>query len=480
MSTRLLLVLAGGAAAAWSVRRWRLAIQVGMLLVVLEGAIRKWLLPEAQDLVYFAKDVVFLGAYVGFLQSRSRLRLRYPEAPGLYAGLALGAVVGLFQAFNPRLPNFLVGILGFKAYFLYVPLLFVVPAAFPDDVALARFLKRYVFLALPVGLLSVAQFFSPAGSVLNTYARPTEASAITTFGSSQFVRTTGTFSYITGYTSYLLTTTILILMILTTTRWRFRGNLATFAALGMTLLGMLMSGSRGPIFLLAMVFPLYWWLGVVREKQSGRTFMRLLLGLGLMIAGLTSAGDQAVTAFSQRASGSSDFVSRLILPFIAPADIFPYSGLLGYGIGSTHQAAAAVTSGVVPYSWLSGVAPEAESGRVMLELGPLGFFFVYLVRFALAFFALRQALRLRTVFHRAVATSALLFFLVQIPGGVVFDVTAGVYYWFLAGLVFLVVRLDREAALAPSATRVPVASAPQPAVPAGVPVPLWRNSRRSR
>ena len=70
----------------------------------------------------------------------------------------------------------------------------------------------------------------------------------------------------------------------------------------MTLLGMLMSGSRGPIFLLALLFPLYWWLAVVREKQSGRTFVRLLLGLGLVAGGLTSAGDQAVTAFSQRAS----------------------------------------------------------------------------------------------------------------------------------------------------------------------------------
>jgi hypothetical protein len=38
---------------------------------------------------------------------------------------------------------------------------------------------------------------------------------------------------------------------------------------------------------------------------------------------------------------------------------------------------------------------ESESGRVMLELGPVGFFFVYLGRVALALFAFRQALRLR-------------------------------------------------------------------------------------
>jgi len=474
VSPRLLLVLLGGAAFFGSIKRWRLAVQVGMVLLIFEGAIRKWLVPGSQDLVYFAKDVVFLGAYLGFLRARGRLRLRYPQAPALYGALVLGALMGLLQVFNPRLPNFLVGLLGFKAYFLYVPLLFVVPAVFPDDVALARFLERYVLLAFPVGLLSIAQFFSSPGSFLNTYAQPTEAEAITTFGTSRFVRTTGTFSYITGYTSYLLAMTLLILIILTTIRWRFKGNLGVYGALGLTLLGMLMSGSRGPIFLLALLFPLYWWLAVVREKQSGRTFVRLILGLGLLVAGLRSAGEEAVTAFSQRTSGSHDVASRLTAPFVSPVDMLPYAGAVGYGIGATHQAASALTRGTSGgNTWLGSVTPESESGRVMLELGPVGFFLVYFARVALALFTLRQALRLRTVFHRAVAISALLFFLVQIPGGVVFEVTAGVYYWFLAGLVFLVVRLDREAV-----ARAAAAARPRMAVPAAappVPVALGRG-----
>jgi len=474
VSTRLLVVLVGLAAVVWSVQKWRLAVQVGMLLVIFEGAIRKWLLPGSQDLVYFAKDAFFLGAYIGFFRDRSRLRLHSPPAPGLYAGLALGAAMGLFEVFNPQLPNLFLGFLGFKSYFLYVPLLFVVPAVFASDQALARFLKRYVLLAIPVGLLTVAQFFSSPGSFLNTYAHPTEVWEITTFGSSEYVRATGTFSYISGFTSYLLASTLLILMILTTTRWRFRGNLPVYAALGMTVLSMLMSGSRGPIFMLALLFPLYWWLAVVREKQSGRTFVRLLLGVGLLVAGLRTAGEEAFTAFSQRASGSqSDVIGRLATPFVAPFYVLPYTGALGYGIGATHQAASAVTKGIVPYSWLGGIRTEAESGRVMLELGPLGFFLVYSVRMILVFFTFGQVLRLRTVFHRAVAISALLFLLVQIPGGVIFEVTAGVYYWFLAGLVFLVVRLDREAVLAQAAAaRRSAASAPQMITPVGAPASL--------
>lgn len=476
MNTRLLVLLVCAAAAVWSVQRWRLAVQVGLLLVIFEGAIRKWLLPGAQDMVYFAKDLFFLGAYIGFFQSRARLNLYLPPATGLYAGLALGAAFGLFEVFNPQLPNLLVGALGFKAYFFYIPLLFVVPAVFPDDLALARFLQRYVLLAIPVGLLAVAQFFSPQGSILNTYAQPTASATIATFGSSAFVRTTGTFSYMSGFTSYLLISTVLILMILTTTRWRFRGNLTIYAALGMTVLGMLMSGSRGSFLLLAAVFPLYWWLAVVRERQSGRTFVRLLLGLGILVAGLSSVGEQAVTAFSQRASGSQDLPGRLLVPFTSPFYMLPYAGALGHGIGSTHQAASALTGGRMSDSWLGNVAPESESGRVMLELGPLGFCLVYFARVSLALFVFGQALRLRTIFHRAVAISALLFLLIQIPGGNVFDVTAGVYYWFLAGLVFLVVRLDREA-LVRAAQAGPASSPSMPRLATAPGPPVSTESR---
>jgi len=63
VNLRLLLMLAGGAAFFWSVRRWQRAVAVGVVLLIFEGAIRKWLLPGAQDLIYFAKDVFFFGAY---------------------------------------------------------------------------------------------------------------------------------------------------------------------------------------------------------------------------------------------------------------------------------------------------------------------------------------------------------------------------------------------------------------------------------
>lgn len=485
MDLRLLLAVAGVIAAAWAVFRWRQALQIVMVLLVVEGAIRKWLFPGAQDLVYLAKDVVLLGIYVGFLRQRAVLRYRPPPLRALYAALVLAAAFGLLQIFNPRLPNVLVGLLGFKAYFLYVPVLFVVPAAFATDRDLVAYLRRYILLSIPVGILAAAQFLSPSSSALNTYARTdqgVDSGYVSTFGSSQFVRVTSTFSYITGYGSYLVAITILILAYLAATRWRLRRSLPAYAALAMSLLGMLMTGSRGPVFMLALLFPIYWWLAIVRSGQGGLTFARLLLGATLLGVLIGSVGSSALEAFRGRAAGLEDVESRITTPFTAPFRILPDAGFIGYGIGGTHQTAAAVTSGTVPYSWLHGLFVEVESGKVMLELGPVGFLLIYFVRVYMIAFALRQVLILRTTFHRSLATGCLLFFLAQLPGSIIFDLTSDLYFWFFGGLLLLVMRLDRAAVeRAVRDAAVTSSAAPPPrAIPAAaaagrrMSAPRWR------
>jgi hypothetical protein len=474
VNLRFLIVLFGGVAAFWAFRRWRQAVQMAMVVLVLEGAVRKWLFVEAQDIIYFGKDVLLLAAYGGYLANRPRLRDRWvPPAPALYFTLTVAAVFGLFEVFNPLLPNFFVGLIGFKSYFLYVPLIFILPAVFPNDEALARFLRRFLLLSIPVDLLAVAQFFSPPTSILNTYARASDdpISAVT-FGSSAFVRVTGTFSFISGYSAYLTAIVMLALAALATTQWRLRGNLTVYLALGLAVVGMLMTGSRGPVVIIAILFPLYWWLAVARERKSGATLVRLAIGVVLLAGFVGVIGRDALGAFRGRTVASGDeFSGRITTPFTAPFATLQDAGPFGYGIGATHQAATAVTKGIVPYSWLEGHLIEVESGRVMLELGPIGFFLVYFVRIYLAAYAFGQVFKLRTRFHRAVAIGSLLFFLSAIPGGAVFDVTSDVYYWFFAGLLVLAVRLDREAVQkaaraaagpAPAVTAEPVPAAVSP------------------
>jgi hypothetical protein len=86
-------------------------------------------------------------------------------------------------------------------------------------------------------------------------------------------------------------------------------------------------------------------------------------------------------------------------------------------------------------------------------------------------FAFRQVLALRTGFHRAVATACLMFFLAQLLGSVIFDVTSGLYYWFFGGLLLTVIRLDRLAIAKAFRARAAALSAAPPPPSRVLPLP---------
>ena len=48
----------------------RQAVVAALTLAIFEGAIRKWVFPEYHQWVYFAKDFLLLGAYLGFFGPR--------------------------------------------------------------------------------------------------------------------------------------------------------------------------------------------------------------------------------------------------------------------------------------------------------------------------------------------------------------------------------------------------------------------------
>ena len=49
-----------------SYANWRLAVKSALVIALFEGAIRKWVFPAGQELVYFLKDVFLIGAYLKF------------------------------------------------------------------------------------------------------------------------------------------------------------------------------------------------------------------------------------------------------------------------------------------------------------------------------------------------------------------------------------------------------------------------------
>lgn len=445
--TNVLLALAAGGAAIWCFRRWWVAVRWLLVLLVLEGAIRKWLLPGHQQLVYLAKDVFFAAIVAGYLMTRNRARR--VRVPAVVVIPLLGcAIWGALEVFNPKLPSVLVGVFGWKAYFWYAPLLWVVPAAFRDLRDLDRFLRRYALIALPMMALAVLQFRSPVTSALNRYAwgENEGLGGIATFGAQSAARVTGTFTYISGFTTYLVAIGVILLVVLGADGFRMRGNWKEWAAFLSLPIGIFASGSRGPLVLLAGILPLFFLLARRGVGARAGALLRLVAGTAVAAALTSYVAMPALEAFVLRATTTGENVTlRVLDPFLGPFQVLDDIDFFGFGIGATHQAASALVPGMLPGSWLEGVVAEAESTRVMIETGPLGFLLHFTYRIALLAVVFGASARARFQRPRVVALGCGFFLLSQLPGAIVFNVYAGVYFWFIAGVALLAAAQDREA-----------------------------------
>ena len=80
----------------------------------------------------------------------------------------------------------------------------------------------------------------------------------------------------------------------------------------------------------------------------------------------------------------------------------------------------------------------------MQELGPLGFILVYWMRVSLVILSIQLARKLRTPLFKALSAAIAGFFTLHLFLFVINNPTAGLFFWFSAGLLFAMYRLDFE------------------------------------
>lgn len=432
---------------SFSFLKWRAGVATALVLVVVEGALRKWVFPEWQELIYWSKDVALAGAYVRFYGARMIDHESIVPAHPINKWLVPLIVWGLAEVLNPNLPNLMVGALGLKAYFFYIPLFYMVPELLEGRVALVRFLGAYAGSSLLLSLLGIAQFFSPLDSPLVSYVAwegGTGVSRVAMVG--DFPRVTATFPFISGYVAYLFAVVLLLLAILNMQEGvSGRRRAVLFTALGLAVVNLFMTGSRWPIFTLLLLIPIFLSMAGDRVSARARLFARAVVGLVVLSVVAVSFFGEAVGAFWERTVTNRDEAEhRVIDPLTEPFLFIPLAGLIGAGIGSTHQAARFVAGAAEPFSWLPTLEFENEPGRIMLELGAVGFLLFYIQKIALlgALWRLRRTLADEDL--RLLAAAAFCMHLAFFIWPTVFNVTAALYLWSLSGLLFLLPRLDAE------------------------------------
>ena len=343
-------------------------------LLILEGALRKWFLPQLSAPLLVVRDPVVLLIYIQALRCR-----RFPLGTPIVACFALLAAFMLLSIAQIMLGvggGPLVAIYGLRTNFLHLPLIFVIPEVFSFEDVL-KMGKWFLITSIPMGLLMVMQYKASPGAWVN---KATKADAQQLAFVGEKVRPPGTFSFITGAVHYFVLVTAFLLYALgekrrVYPRWILAGAILAVAVVQPV------SGSRTLVFSCALVFFAALVFGALHPNRAQRILaIAALLCIAALALSLTSTFREAINLFMTRweQANTSDgglkqgVLMRFLSWFTEPFNHLSEAGLVGKGIGMGTNAGSAIMTGALVF-----LLAESEWTRVVLEAGPfLGF--VYL------------------------------------------------------------------------------------------------------
>ncbi|HYG76102.1 MAG TPA: hypothetical protein VEK08_13940 [Planctomycetota bacterium] len=361
------LVFAGKRPASFAevgVRTIKTLIWIYIVLLVTEGALRKWILPELSAPLLIIRDPVVLLIYVisiavGIFQ-RERMLMGV-----LVLALSFTIVTILDLMFGDA--NLFVSAYGLRTYFLHLPLIFVIGSVFTRS-DLDRVAKVLCVIAVPMALLILLQFQSGPDHILNRTSTGEGTQIPSALGR---IRPAGTFSFVTGVAQFFALVTAFVLYGIA-----YPGKLSRPLLLSggiCLLLSLAVSGSRTTI-LSSLLVCIAFLSGCLVKPQLARHVFRLLLLLcvAAAIAATTEVFHEGLTVMSARSESASKFEGqgglavRIINTFVGPFLLMESTPFFGYGAGVGTNVGAQLLTGRVAF-----LLAEGDWERTILEVGPL-------------------------------------------------------------------------------------------------------------
>lgn len=473
---------AGCGAALAILRNWRAGFYFFFVWLLFEDLARKYM--NNSLALFFGKDILAALTYISLYAAIRRGREKTFRPPFLVP-LAIFVWLGAIQIFNPNSPSMLYGLLGFKVYFFYIPLLWVGYALVRNDEDLRKFLVANSAIAVVIAAVGIIQaivgnsFLNPA--VLDPkIAELANLDKYTPLGNQVFNLPDSVFVSTGRFGSYLFLAFIVVggaagYFLLS----RVRGRKIVFLGLGTLCGAALLSGSRGAVVYmgasaLVMVVGFLW--GAPRYRSQSRLLAKAIrrsavaaaLAVAAVLLIFPEEAGTRIAFYTQTLSPESSTyegtwrgigypLENLEKSFTAP------NWILGNGIGTAslgRQYVAEILKQPEPQIWV-----EEGFGVLIVELGIIAPFLWLLWSGVLLYCCWKVVRRLRgtRVFPLAFAIfwyALLLLILLTWSGLSTFqNYINNAYLWILAGILF---RLPEVL----STTAKPIGVSPQDGVSA--------------
>ena len=357
------------------------------LLLIFEGALRKWIVPQLSGPLLIVRDPIALLIIWEAYRTH-----KWPKEWSAVVGILSATVLALclLQLVVLDIPWF-IPLYGLRSYLLPFPVAFIMGTNLNEE-DLRKFGNCTLWLLLPLTALEIAQYLAPSTSFLNVGAyRGTEQLSY----ALGHVRASATFSYVVGPMSYVPLTAAFIFYGMANSRFTKKWLLS--AAAGALVLSIPIIGSRTLVFLLAAIIAclgLAAFFGVSQFVKSLQMIAALLV-VSALVARLpvfADATDTMIERFSQASGAEGNTENSILLRVVHPItgtveDSISKSNWLGLGVGYGANAISTLMTGTQVFT-----TGEDEFARVINEFGaPAGIAFM-LFRGLLAVMIVSKAL----------------------------------------------------------------------------------------
>ena len=348
----------------------RLLIWLYFWLLIIEGALRKWIMPGWSNPLLLVRDPVLIAIYFFAIPAKV-----FPRNGWTWILLVIGflslviSFVRLWLYLPPTTIALVTGY-GFRSNYLHLPLIFVMAKVLrPEDVK--RFGWWTLVVLVPMAILMVLQFRAAPDAFVNRTAGGEGEMMMSAMGK---VRTAATFSFVTGVVAYFaLATGFLVWALLRRTVYN---NWLLAAAGSALVIGIVVSGSRSVVGACAVVvasLAVVLFLRPDSVNRFGQTLLAIVV-LGFIVS-RTPIFKEGLSVLSTRFTEGAEateqsvtrgLVTRVIGDYEEAFYILTKAPFLGYGLGIGTNAGAKFLTGRSGF-----LLTEGEWSRLFLEMGPV-------------------------------------------------------------------------------------------------------------
>ena len=337
-----------------------------LVLLIFEGALRKWIFPGLSNVLVIVRDPVVILIYLVALSNKCFVVNGFVMVDVF---LAVMSFVGGMISPDSTL---IVTLIGLRCYFLHLPLIFIMERTL-DREDVFRMGKLILWVSLPLTALIVDQFYSPQSAWVNLDVGGNVGLGMP--GALDRFRPSGTFSFTTGVSEFY-PLALAMLLGLFISRKKISLILAIAAGLGV-LISIPFSISRTNFLTCAivMVAALFSMLVlpkppmlVMRTIVVACALAAILPWLGFLSEGMKVFKARWTDSDSDTVKGfQTSIVDRALSDVLPPMDYILNGDLLmGEGVGYGTMMAQAYLTGKRNFA-----LGESEWPRTLLEMGPI-------------------------------------------------------------------------------------------------------------